>query len=65
MAGVPKSELRYIHWVKPSVICEVAFGEWTNDGHIRHAAFQGLREDKPAQKVKRETPQPMDKPTGR
>ena len=64
-SGVPQAELRYIHWVRPSVICEVAFGEWTDDGRIRHGSFQGLREDKPAQKIKRETPQPMDKPIGR
>jgi bifunctional non-homologous end joining protein LigD len=64
-ASVPQAELRYIHWVRPSVICEVAFGEWTADGRIRHDSFQGLREDKPAQKIKRETPQPMDKPIGR
>ena len=63
--GVPKPELRYIHWVKPLVICEVTFGEWTDDGRVRHASFQGLREDKPAREVNRETPQPMDNPIGR
>lgn len=61
MAGVPRSEMRHIHWVKPSLLCEVAFGEWTADGHIRHASFQGLREDKKAKEVKRETPVPVEK----
>lgn len=59
-SGVPRSELRYIHWVKPSLLCEVAFVEWTEDGHIRHPSFQGLREDKSARNVKRETPEPVE-----
>jgi bifunctional non-homologous end joining protein LigD len=54
--GIPRSELRYIHFVKPLLLCEVAFAEWTSDGHIRHGSFQGLREDKKAKDVKRETP---------
>jgi len=42
------------HWVKPGVVCEVRFAEWTPDGHVRHAVFQGLRDDKPAADVRRE-----------
>ena len=42
------------HWVKPEVVCEVGFAEWTPDGHVRHAVFQGLREDKAAREVRRE-----------
>ncbi len=45
-------------WVAPELVCEVAFGEWTRDGRIRHSAFQGLRTDKPARQVRRETAQP-------
>ncbi len=41
-------------WVKPTLVVEVAFGEWTPDGHIRHASFRGLRGDKPAQAIIRE-----------
>ncbi len=41
-------------WVKPVLVAEVAFAEWTPDGHLRHASFQGLREDKPATSVVRE-----------
>src|SRR5262249_26360741 len=39
----------------PSLVAEVAFTEWTRDGRMRHPSFQGLREDKPAREVVRET----------
>ena len=44
------------HWVKPSLVAQVAFTEWTGDGKLRHPSFQGLREDKPAAEVVREAP---------
>jgi bifunctional non-homologous end joining protein LigD len=43
-------------WVKPRLLAEVAFGEWTHGEHIRHSVFQGLRTDKPAAHILRETP---------
>ena len=49
---------RQAHWVKPDLVAEVVFSEWTSDGHLRHPSFQGLREDKPAAQVVRETPEP-------
>jgi bifunctional non-homologous end joining protein LigD len=45
---------RRAHWVKPSLVCEVVFTEWTGDGKIRHPSFQGLRKDKRAREVVRE-----------
>lgn len=42
------------HWVAPRLVAEVSFAEWTPDGSIRHASFQGLREDKAARDVGRE-----------
>ena len=42
------------HWVKPELVCEVAFGEWTRDHRIRHSVFHGLRDDKPAATIVRE-----------
>ena len=42
-------------WVKPQLLAEVAFGEWTHGGHVRHPVFQGLRTDKPAKNIVRET----------
>jgi bifunctional non-homologous end joining protein LigD len=47
---------RSAHWVRPELVCEVAFAEWTGDGKIRHPSFQGLREDKRAEEVVRERP---------
>ena len=41
-------------WVKPRMVAEVSFADWTPDGHIRHATFEGLRADKPAKEVTRE-----------
>lgn len=57
MAGVPASEWQSIHWVKPDLLCEVAFTEWTGDGQLRHPSFQGLREDKDAAEVQQEKPE--------
>ena len=45
---------RRAHWVAPSLVCEVAFTEWTVDGMIRHPSFQGLRPDKRPRQVVRE-----------
>jgi bifunctional non-homologous end joining protein LigD len=44
--------------VKPTLVGEVTFTEWTRDGLLRHPSFQGLREDKPAAQVVRERGQP-------
>jgi bifunctional non-homologous end joining protein LigD len=48
-------------WVKPALVGEVSFTEWTADGHMRHPIFQGLREDKAALEVRREVPSPTKK----
>ncbi len=42
------------HWVKPTMVVEVAFGEWTPDGKVRHPVFKGVRSDKPAKAIMRE-----------
>ncbi|HEX7441690.1 MAG TPA: DNA ligase D [Caldimonas sp.] len=41
-------------WVEPRLVVEIAFAEWTPDGHVRHASFQGLRINKPASAITRE-----------
>jgi bifunctional non-homologous end joining protein LigD len=53
------------HWVKPTMIVEVAFGEWTPDGNIRHAVFKGVRADKPARAITRERLSGLATPPGR
>ena len=52
---------RAIHWVLPELVCEVDYASITRDGILRHAAFRGLREDKSASEVTRESP--ASKPT--
>jgi bifunctional non-homologous end joining protein LigD len=48
--GIPRAA----HWVRPELVCEVSFGEWTRDGKIRHSVFHGLRTDKPPRAIGRE-----------
>jgi bifunctional non-homologous end joining protein LigD len=45
---------RHAHWVKPELVAEVMFTEWTGDGKIRHPSFQGLRADKTPRETKKE-----------
>jgi DNA ligase D-like protein (predicted ligase) len=43
------------HWVRPKLVAQVAFSEWTRDGKLRHPRFLGLRTDKSPDEVVRET----------
>ena len=45
-------------WVEPKLVAEITFRGFTAQKHVRHAAFKGLREDKPAKEIVRETPMP-------
>jgi bifunctional non-homologous end joining protein LigD len=47
---------RPAHWLRPDLVVEVEFLEWTSDGHIRHPSFRGLREDRDPRDIRRETP---------
>jgi len=51
---------RQHHWVKPVLVAEVSFSEWTSTGSVRHPVFQGLRSDKPAKGITREEPRPVE-----
>jgi bifunctional non-homologous end joining protein LigD len=59
---IPKTEVkeaprvRDATWVKPRLVCQVAFTEWTADSRLRHPSFLGLRDDKGPQEVVREKP---------
>lgn len=50
------AQARGVHWVRPELVAEVAFAEWTDEGLLRHPSFLGLREDKPAAAIERERP---------
>ena len=50
----PKTNMP-VTWVKPKLLCEVSFAEWTSDKHMRQPIFEGLREDKKPSQVKKET----------
>jgi bifunctional non-homologous end joining protein LigD len=50
------AEARRAHWVRPVLVAEVSFTEWTDDGTLRHPSFLGLRADKRATDVVREHP---------
>ena len=47
---------RGVHWVRPVLVAEIVFSEWTGDGKLRHPRFEGLRRDKEAEDVHRERP---------
>jgi bifunctional non-homologous end joining protein LigD len=53
---MPRVRKGDVVWVEPRLVCEVEFVEWTHDGHLRAPAYKGLREDKPAEEVRREEP---------
>lgn len=52
----PRSIPRKVHWVRPTLVAEVSFAEWTKEGKVRHAVFRGLRDDKPAAAIVHEEP---------
>ncbi|HEV2972993.1 MAG TPA: DNA ligase D [Pirellulales bacterium] len=46
--------IKGVHWVRPELVAQIEFSNWTKDQRLRHPSFQGLREDKPAAEVTRE-----------
>jgi bifunctional non-homologous end joining protein LigD len=53
---MPKVRKNDVIWVEPKLVAEVEFAEWTHDGRLRAPSYQGLREDKSAEEVRREEP---------
>jgi bifunctional non-homologous end joining protein LigD len=56
-ADVGRPESRGVTWLKPRLVAEIAFSEFTHDGSVRHGSFVGLRGDKQAEVVKPEVAQ--------
>jgi bifunctional non-homologous end joining protein LigD len=54
--GITPSRMKACHWVKPALVCQVRFSEWTREGKLRQPVFLGLRDDKDPEEVVRETP---------
>jgi bifunctional non-homologous end joining protein LigD len=52
--GVTAEQMDEMQWVRPRLVAQIRFVEWTVDGHLRHAAFLGLRDDKAPADVRRE-----------
>ncbi len=53
---MPKVRKGDVVWVEPRLVAEVEFAEWTHDGRLRAPSYQGLREDKAPEEVRREEP---------
>jgi bifunctional non-homologous end joining protein LigD len=53
---MPRIRKGDVVWVEPKLVAEVEFSEWTHDGHLRAPSYQGLREDKRPEEVRRELP---------
>jgi bifunctional non-homologous end joining protein LigD len=58
---VPTPARRGARWVRPELVAEVAYSNWTRDGVLRHPSFQGLRMDKPARAITRDKAKPVKK----
>ncbi|WJL95897.1 ATP-dependent DNA ligase [Microbacterium sp. ET2] len=54
LVGVPAADTRGVRWVRPELVAEVEFGEFTPTGILRHSRWRGLRPDKHAEAVVRE-----------
>jgi bifunctional non-homologous end joining protein LigD len=54
--GITVEQMREMQWVKPELVAQIRFVEWTAEGRLRHAAFLGMRSDKSAREVRREWP---------
>jgi ATP-dependent DNA ligase len=52
--GLTAEKMKECVWLKPRLVAQIEFLEWTADNHLRHSKFVGLREDKAARDVHRE-----------
>ena len=59
----PRAAVRNAHWIKPKLVAEVAFAEFTDEGVLRHSSYLGLREDKKPEAVVLEVEAPVEQAT--
>jgi bifunctional non-homologous end joining protein LigD len=59
--AAPAADVRGAQWLKPDLMCEVAYAEMTRQGVVRHSVFHGLRSDKPAKAITHERAQPASR----
>jgi bifunctional non-homologous end joining protein LigD len=52
--GLTRAQMNKVTWLKPKLVAQIGFTEWTEGRHLRHPVFKGLREDKEAREVIRE-----------
>jgi bifunctional non-homologous end joining protein LigD len=52
--GLTQADMKNCRWLRPMVVAQIEFTEWTPDGHLRHSSFAGLRDDKEAWLIVRE-----------
>ena len=52
--GINTEEMKELCWLKPKLVAKISFTEWRNYGLLRHATFEGLRDNKEPYRVIRE-----------
>jgi ATP dependent DNA ligase-like protein len=52
--ALTSDEMKECHWLKPRLVAQIEFTEWTPDEHLRHSSFVALRDDKEARQIRRE-----------
>ena len=52
--SLTRDEMQKCQWLRPLLVAQIEFQEWTPDGHLRHSRFAGLRSDKDPQHIVRE-----------
>ena len=54
--GLTADKMGECRWLKPHLVAQIEYADWTDVNHLRHSKFIALRDDKPAKDVKREQP---------
>lgn len=54
--GLTADKMAECRWLRPELVAQIEYADWTDASHLRHSKFIGLRDDKPAKEVHRELP---------